>query len=296
METKWTMEKVVFNLLGYFLITLFAVMCVVPFIMILTGSITEESAIIKEGYKIIPSAVSFESYALILKTPMQMLKAYQVTLIVTIVGTIVGLFLTAMTAYVLQRKDFRYRNLFAFYFFFTTLFSGGLVPWYILIISYLDLKNSLLALILPALLNVFYIIIMRSFMSSTIPDAISESAKIDGAGDFRIFLSIILPLSKPALATIGLFIALNYWNDWYHALLFIEKESLYPLQYFLYKILNSVSFANSAAAQTGLAVVSMPKESFKLAMTVVATGPIILLYPFVQKYFIQGITVGAVKG
>jgi len=296
METKWSWEKISFNLLGYFFISVFAMMCIIPFIMILTGSVTEESTIVREGYKLIPSVLSFESYAFIFRAPVQMLKAYQVTLLVTVAGTAAGLFLTAMTAYVLQRKDFKYRNVFAFYFFFTTLFSGGLVPWYILIIRYLELKNSLFALILPMLLNVFYIIIMRSFISSTIPDAISESAKIDGASDFRIFLSIILPLSKPALATIGLFIALNYWNDWYHALLFIEKENLYPLQYFLYNILNSINFANSAAAQAGVAVVSMPKESFKLAMTVVATGPIILLYPFVQKYFVQGITVGAVKG
>jgi putative aldouronate transport system permease protein len=245
---------------------------------------------------LLPSTFSFSSYEFIFKQPAQILKSYGITIFVTLVGTIVGLFLTAMTAYVLQRKDFRFRNAFAFYFFFTTLFSGGLVPWYVLIVTYLDLKNSLLAIIMPMLLNVFYIIIMRSFMSSTIPDAISESAKIDGAGDFRIFISIILPLSKPALATIGLFIALNYWNDWYHALLFIENRDLYPLQYFLYNILNSISFANSAAAQAGVAVVAMPKESFKLAMTVVATGPIILLYPFVQKYFVKGITVGAVKG
>jgi putative aldouronate transport system permease protein len=143
---------------------------------------------------------------------------------------------------------------------------------------------------------VFYIIILRSFISSTIPDAISESAKIDGAGDFRIFIAIILPLSKPALATIGLFIALHYWNDWYHAMLFINKEKLFPLQYFLYKILSSIAFANSSVATQGAVVLDTPKESFKLAMTVIATGPVVLFYPFVQKYFIQGITIGAVKG
>ncbi|ANE48344.1 sugar ABC transporter permease [Paenibacillus swuensis] len=296
MDKKWTMEKIAFNVIGYGFISAFAALCVIPFIMIVSGSFTEENSIIRQGYQLIPSVFSLESYQFIFKSPSQILRAYQVTLLVTIIGTAAGLFLTAMTAYVLQRKDFRYRNGFAFYFFFTTLFSGGLVPWYILIIKYLHLKDSLLAIILPMLLNVFYIIIMRSFISTTIPDAISESAKIDGAGDFRIFLSIIIPLSKPALATIGLFIALNYWNDWYHALLFIENENLYPLQYFLYNILNSMSFANSAAAQSGVAVVSMPKESFKLAMTVIATGPIVLLYPFVQKYFVQGITVGAVKG
>lgn len=296
MESKHTVEKYVFQIIGYFFITLFAIMCLIPFLMIVIGSVTEESHIIKNGYSLIPSVLSLDAYEFIFKNPKQIVSAYQITLLVTIVGTLIGLFITAMTAYVLQRKDFKNRNVFSFYFFFTTLFSGGLVPWYILIVKYLGWKDSLLALIVPALLNVFYIIIMRSFISSTIPDAISESAKIDGAGDFRIFLSIILPLTKPALATIGLFISLNYWNDWYHATLFINKENLYPLQYFLYKILSSIAFANSSVASQGSVVMDTPKESFKLAMTVIATGPIVLLYPFVQKYFIQGITIGSVKG
>ncbi|NOU73231.1 ABC transporter permease subunit [Paenibacillus sp. LMG 31458] len=296
MESKHTVEKYVFQIIGYFFITLFAIMCLIPFLMIVIGSVTEESHIIKNGYSLIPSVLSLDAYEFIFKNPKQIISAYQITLLVTIVGTLIGLFITAMTAYVLQRKDFKNRNVFSFYFFFTTLFSGGLVPWYILIVKYLGWKDSLLALIVPALLNVFYIIIMRSFISSTIPDAISESAKMDGAGDFRIFLSIILPLTKPALATIGLFISLNYWNDWYHATLFINKENLYPLQYFLYKILSSIAFANSSVASQGSVVMDTPKESFKLAMTVIATGPIVLLYPFVQKYFIQGITIGSVKG
>ncbi|WP_256257693.1 MULTISPECIES: carbohydrate ABC transporter permease [unclassified Paenibacillus] len=250
----------------------------------------------KNGYRLFPEMFSWEAYQFIFNNPKKIVSAYKITILVTVIGTLVGLFISAMTAYVLQRKDFTHRNVFAFYFFFTTLFSGGLVPWYILNVKYLGLKDSLLALILPALLNVFYIIILRSFISSTIPDAISESAKIDGAGDFRIFLSIILPLIKPALATIGLFIALNYWNDWYHAMLFVNKENLFPLQYFLYKILSSIAFANSTISAQSSIVVDTPKESFKLAMTVIATGPIVLLYPFVQKYFIQGITIGAVKG
>ncbi|GGA02310.1 sugar ABC transporter permease [Paenibacillus marchantiophytorum] len=296
MERRQSVEKYVFQVIGYVFISLLAMMCLIPFLMIVIGSVTEESSIIRNGYSLIPSVFSLDAYAFILKNPKQIISAYQITLLVTIAGTGIGLFLTAMTAYVLQRKDFKYRNVFSFYFFFTTLFSGGLVPWYILIVKYLGWKDSLLALMIPPLLNVFYIIIMRSFISSTIPDAISESAKIDGAGDFRIFFSMILPLTKPALATIGLFISLNYWNDWYHATLFINKEHLYPLQYFLYKILSSIAFANSSVASQGSVVMDTPKESFKLAMTVIATGPIILLYPFVQKYFIQGITIGAVKG
>jgi putative aldouronate transport system permease protein len=203
-----------------------------------------------------------------------------------------------MTAYVLTRKDFEWRNKVSFYFYFTTLFSGGLVPWYILMVKYFHLKDSYLALLLPPLLSVFNMLVMKSYMSG-IPDAITESAKIDGAGDFRIFAKLILPLAKPALATIGLFIALGYWNDWYNSMLFIQNEKLYSLQYFLYKIVNNVEAYKNILSQTGGSVnvkIDMPSESLKMALTVIVTGPIILLYPFVQKYFVQGITIGAVKG
>lgn len=295
MALKPATEKYVFNIVGYAWVSIFAALCLIPFLMIVVGSFTEESRIVKNGYSLFPGALSWDAYRFIFDNPAQIVSAYRVTILVTASGTLLGLFVSAMTAYVLQRKDFAHRNVFAFYFFFTTLFSGGLVPWYILIVKYLGLKESMLALLLPPLLNVFYIIILRSFISSTIPDAIGESAKMDGAGDFRIFLAIILPLVKPALATIGLFIALNYWNDWYHAMLFVNKEPLFPLQYFLYKILSSIAFASSSVSQSSVAI-DTPKESFKLAMTVIATGPIVLLYPFVQKYFIQGLTIGAVKG
>ncbi len=192
-------------------------------------------------------------------------------------------------------KYFKYRNAFAMYFYFTTLFNGGLVPWYILMIKYLKLKNNLLSLIIPSLLGVFYIIIMRSFMSS-VPDSLGESAKIDGAGEFKIFAQIYMPLSKPALASIGLFYALGYWNNWSNAMLFITDTDLYPLQFFLYNMLMSMQPATEMARSSGMIITSPPAESFKLAMTIVATGPIVLLYPFAQKYFITGITIGAVKG
>jgi len=224
------------------------------------------------------------------------LKAYGVTISVTLLGTLFGLFLTSMTAYVLARKDFKWRSHFSFFFFFTTLFSGGLVPWYLLIVNYLDLKDTLLVLILPMLMNVFYIIVMKSFMSS-IPEAIIESAKIDGAGDFQIYLQFVIPLSKPALATIGLFIALGYWNDWYNALLFISNSDLMPLQYYLYRLLGNMDGMRKAMMAAGAVVSSdIPTESLKMAMTIVATGPIMIAYPFIQRYFVQGLTIGAVKG
>lgn len=289
-------DKMLLSVIGYVTLTVLAIFCIFPFILVISSSLSEESAIIEKGFQIFPTAFSTEAYSLLFKYPAEMLRAYGVTISVTAIGTIVGLFLTSMTAYVLSRRDFKWRSRFSFFFFFTTLFSGGLVPWYLMIINYLHLKDTLLVLILPMMMNVFYIIVMKSFMSS-IPDAITESAKIDGAGDFRIFMQLIVPLSKPALATIGLFIALAYWNDWYNALLFISKSELMPLQYYLYKMLGNMDGMRKAMMASGAVVnTDLPTESLKMAMTIVATGPILLAYPFIQKYFVTGLTIGAVKG
>ena len=266
-------EGWIFKIIGYSLILAATLLCLVPFILVLSGSFTKESAIFKYGFNLVPSEFSLDAYQMVFKNPTAILNAYLVTLFVTIIGTAVSLFLTAMTGYVLQKKELKSRHFLSLFFYFTTLFSGGLVPWYILMQRYLGMSNNLLALILPLMFNVFYIIIMRSFLKS-IPDAISESAKIDGAGDFRTFISIILPLSKPALATVGMFTALNYWNDWQNAMLFMQKDQLYPLQYFLMKLLNNIEFAKQAASRGAMIpVINMPAESFKLAMTVVACFP-----------------------
>ncbi|MBW5447201.1 ABC transporter permease subunit [Cohnella sp. CFH 77786] len=288
-------DRFLFNLLGYSFVGLFAVLCLIPFYMVIIGSLTSQESIVSDGYRLWPGQFSGAAYQLLGESAGALLRAYGVTIIVTVVGTAAGLFITAMTAYVLNAKDFKYRNYFAFYFYFTTLFSGGLVPWYIMIVKYLHLKNNLLALIVPLLLNVFYILIMRSFMSA-IPEAIKESARIDGAGDFTIFVRLMLPLLKSALATIGLFIALNYWNDWFNTMLFIDRENLYNLQYYLFQILSKLEFVNAAMMQAGIAMPTMPSDAYKMAMTLVATGPIVFLYPFVQRYFVQGVTIGAVKG
>lgn len=290
------MDRQLLAVIGYVSLTFLAVLCILPFILIISSSLTEESKITMDGYQFFPTVFSVEPYKILFKYPEQMIRAYTVTLAVTAIGTSVGLFLTAMTAYCLSRKDFKWRNHFSFFFFFTTLFSGGLVPWYLLIVNYLHMKDTPLALIIPLLLNVFYIIVMKSFMSN-IPEAITESAKIDGAGDFLIFLRLILPLSKPALATIGLFLALGYWNDWYNALLFVSDDKLMPLQYYLYKMLGNMDGMRKAMMGSGAVVTtSLPTEGLKMAMTIVASGPILLAYPFIQKYFVKGLTIGAVKG
>ena len=290
----------VFNILSYTLIALVAIICLIPFLMVVVGSFTAEKEIIANGFSFFPKELSLEAYKTALKEPMAILRAYGVTASLTVIGTAIGLFIVAMTAYVLQRKDFKWRNKVSFFFYFTTLFSGGLVPWYILMVKYLGLKDSYLSLLLPPMLSVFNIIIMKSYMGG-IPQALTESAKIDGAGDFTIFVKIILPLAKPALATIGMMIALGYWNDWYNSMLFINNENLYSLQYYLYKIVNNIEAYKTILAQAGGgtslgSTINMPSESLKMALTIIVTGPIILVYPFIQKYFVSGVTIGAVKG
>jgi len=289
----------IFNLISYSIVTFIALICLIPFLLVLVGSFTDEKEIIMNGYSLFPSKLSLAAYKTALKEPIAIIRAYGVTISLTVIGTTLGLFIVAMTGYVLQRKDFVWRNKISFFFYFTTLFSGGLVPWYILMVKYLHLKDNYLALLLPPLLSVFNIIIMKSYISG-IPQALTESAKIDGAGDFYIFIKIIIPLLKPALATVGLFIALGYWNDWYNSMLFINNEKLFSLQYYLYRIVNNIEAYKNILAQTGGSsigsVIEMPTESLKMALAIIVTGPIVLLYPFVQKYFVSGITIGAVKG
>lgn len=294
-KIKTSKAAIAFNILGYSFVSLIAILSVLPFIMLISGSFTSEKAISNFGYSILPREFSTSAYELLFKYPQDIIRAYGVSIFITLTGTALGLFFTTMTAYVINRKEFKYRNKISFFFYFTTLFNGGLVSTYIFVIRYLHLKNSYLSLILPVMLNVFYLLVMRSFMSS-IPESIVESARIDGAGEFTIFIKLILPLSKAGLATIGLFIALDYWNDWYNAMLYMTDNTKFPLQYLLYNMLSSTEAMSRVASASGVSMGSMPSQSLKLAMAVVATGPIILVYPFVQKYFVKGITVGAVKG
>jgi len=200
-----------------------------------------------------------------------------------------------MTGYCLSRKDFPWRNQYSFFFFFTTLFNGGLVPTYIMCVRYLNFKNNWLALFLPAMFSVWNTMLAKNNMRS-IPDAISESAKVDGANDFYIFLRLIIPLSKPLLATLSLFIGLGYWNDWMQCLLYINEQDMFTLQFYLQRLLSSIEMLRQAAKFSRVDIPVLPEESLKMAMTVIVTGPIIFLYPFVQRYFVKGLTIGAVKG
>ncbi len=294
-KIKMSSSTRVFYIISYTFIVFMALLCLLPFVMMVSGSFTSEQAIRFSGYGLLPKEFTLEAYGLIFRNPVTILHAYGVSIYISVIGTALGLLLITMTSYVISRKDFRYRNAFSFYFYFTTLFNGGMVCTYIFYIQYLHLKDNMWALILPGMFNVFYLLIMRSFVS-VIPSALIESAKIDGAGEYRIFFQIIIPLLKSGLATIGLFLALGYWNDWYNAMLYINSETKYPLQYMLYNMLQQTQALAKIASQAGIQVQNLPSSSLKMAMAVVATGPIILVYPFVQKYFVKGITIGSVKG
>lgn len=286
-----------FNIWGYIIVILMSIICILPIWLVIAGSFSDNTDILVNGYSLWPRVFSVESYKMIFEHPKDIMNAYKVTIIVTVMGTIVCLLVCSTAGYVLSRRDFHYRNKFSFYFFFTTIFSAGLVPSYVLCVQYLKFKEyPHMALILSGAFSYFYVIIFRSFMSE-IPESLGESAKIDGANDLQIFLKVILPLSKPAIATIGLFAALGHWNNWYTAMLYCTNSKDYPLQYYLYTVLNSVAAIRDVSTSVSAEILpELPTETYKLAMTVVATGPVILVYPFVQKYFVKGMTVGAVKG
>ncbi|TLS48752.1 carbohydrate ABC transporter permease [Paenibacillus antri] len=277
---------------------LFTFACVFPFVFVIIISFTDESTLARNGYSLFPEKWSLEAYRYILLTGEQLFRSYGVTIFVTVVGTIVSMVFIALFAYAISRKSFKYRNFFSFLAFFTMLFNGGLVPTYIVVTQLLDLKDTVWALILPMAVNAFYIMIMRTFFVTSVPDAIIESGKIDGASEFRIFTTLVLPLSLPGLATIGLFSTLGYWNDWFNALLYIDDPGLVPLQSMLMRIENSMSFllqnTSNASINAGI-LQSLPQDTSRMAMVVLATGPIVLAYPFFQRYFIQGLTIGAVK-
>lgn len=299
-KIKMGADEVTLQIIAYLFCGVIAILCLIPFIMVLSGSFSSEATIAKNGFSLVPQDFSLEAYKTIFKDPFVVLKAYKVTILLTIVGTLLGLLLQTMTAYVLSRRDFGWRNSFSFFFYFTTLFNGGLVPYYVLISQTLNLRNSYLALLLPLMFSVYNLLIMKSYIMS-LPEALIDAAKIDGCGEFRILFQIVIPMIKPALATVGLFIALAYWNDWYNAMLYINDEGMYPLQYFLYQQVNNIEaykklIASNAVSGSVITSVSLPTQTLKMALTIVVTGPIVLAYPIVQKYFVQGITIGAVKG
>jgi len=288
-------DEMSFAVIGYIFVIGFAVICILPFWLILAGSLTAESEIYTEGYKLWPSEFSLEAYSVLLRSPDTILRAYGVSIGVMVFGTIASLLVTSMTSYVLFRKDFKYRNQVALFIYFTSVFTGGLVPTYIWMVNYLHLKNTLFAIVFPAFMTSWNILLLRNFMQS-VPDEVIESAKIDGAGDFTIYARLIMPLAVPGLVTIGLFISLYYWNDWLQARLYIEDPNLFTLPFLLFNTINRFEALARTVSGSGVPLEQMPSQSLKLAIAVVSVGPIVFLFPALQRFFIKGLTVGAVKG
>lgn len=287
---------VVFDIIKGILLFILSVVCVLPFIVIISGSFTSNQAILKNGFSLLPRDVTVEAYKTIFKNPADILQAYKMNVYYTAIGTALGLLVITLTAYVISRKEFKYRNTVSFLIYFTTIFGGGMIPWYLMYANVLNLRGTTLAIWFPALMTPFLVILMRTFIIGAVPDAVVESAKIDGAGHWRIFWQIVLPVLGPGLATVGLFQALGYWNDWYRASMFSTTSKTWSLQFYLYDLVNSTQAMRQMAQYANVNTADLPTQSVKLAMSVVATGPILILYPFVQRYFVSGITVGAVKG
>lgn len=292
MERKLSLSGMMIN--AFFMVISAAI--VLPFILVISISFTDEKSLLKHGYQIIPKDFSLLAYEVILKSPWQLLHAYGVTAIVTVLGTIISLFITTLIAYTISRRDYRYRRLTTLYILFTMIFSGGIIPMYILVTQYLNIGNTIWALILPYLLNPFYVLIMKGFLDR-IPFEIVQSAKIDGASEWKIFWKIIVPLSTPALATVGLFTSFLYWNDWWLGLLFIDNQNLTPLQLLLYRIMSTIDFLanNTSTVNVDIDLSSFPSLSARMAMAVLAAGPMMFVFPFFKRFFIKGITVGSVK-
>ena len=272
-------------------------LCVLPIIAIISISISDGKQLIMDGYSLLPRGFSLEGYKYIFRDMGSILRAYYVSIVTTAVGTALGLVLNSMFAYVLSRRTYRYRKFLVLFLTIPMVLNSGLVPFYIWVTKYLKMKDTWAVLILPTVVVPWYIIMLRTFFTQ-IPYDLSESAIIDGAGEFRIFWQIIVPLAKPALATVGMFLALHYWNSWYHPMLFIEDKSLINLQYKLYKMMADIMETMRSIAQSGLSIslADMPTDSMRMAMCLIAAGPMLVVFPFFQKYFVKGLTVGGVKG
>ncbi|MCU6711407.1 carbohydrate ABC transporter permease [Paenibacillus sp. J5C_2022] len=279
-----------------FLLTIF---CLFPFVLLVVSSFTDEGTLIRNGYSLFPEKFSMESYAYMFQRLDTIVRAYSITVFVTVVGTVSSLLLTVLLSYPLSRRDLPHRGTFAFFVFFTMLFNGGLVPTYIMYTRYFHLDNTVWSLIIPALLvNAFYVIMMRTYFSTNIPDEVIEAGRIDGAGEFRILFRVVLPMSLPMVATLSLLIGLNYWNDWRNGLYYLTDPSLFSIQNMLNTMLQDVQFLASGGAGSNASEIAaqMPSVGIKMAIAVVGALPIMIVYPFFQKYFVKGITVGAVKG
>ena len=291
-------DKIQQTLMHIFMILL-VLSCVLPFLLMVMASLTEEMTLTRNGYSFFPEVFSLETYRYIIRSAGTILRGYVMTIVVTVIGTVCNLVLTILFAYPLSRKDLPYRSGLSFFLFFTMLFNGGLVPTYMMYANTFHIKNALFALIVPSLMmNAFYVIMMRSFFSSSIPDSLIEAAKLDGASERKILMSIVVPLSKPMIVTLVLMVGLGYWNDWMNGLYYVTEQKLYTIQMILNNMINNIEFLTRNASMLGSAASSMkiPQVGIRMGIAVIAVLPVLIIYPFLQKYFVKGIVIGGVKG
>ena len=287
-----------FRIFSNVLMIFIGICSIAPFLLLIMSSVTDEQSLVSNGYSFFPKEYSLYAYKYLLADSTSMVRAYGISILVTAVGTVANLLLTTLYAYPLSRKDLPGRNIFAFYLFFTMLFSGGLVPSYIMWSRTFHINNTIFALIVPNLmLGAFNVIMMRTYFTTNIPDAVIEAARIDGAGEIRILYRIVLPMAMPIMATIGLLVGLAYWNDWQNGLYYLTDDRLFSVQVLLMDIQRNIdSLRRSASQGASVSLANLPSTGVRMAITVMGILPIMILYPFVQKYFVKGIAIGAVKG
>lgn len=294
MKEKMTVGRVIVHIF----VLLFSLICLYPFLLVIGGSLMTNSEAINSGFKVIPDEPTLASYKILLGNSALIFNGYRITVFVTVVGTCISIAVNGMMGYVLSRKHLAGRRVLNLYVLLTMLFNGGMVPWYLVCTQYLHLKDTIWALILPSVVSAWYIFLIRNYFTG-VPEELWESAKLDGASEFAVFSKIYLPLATPVIATVVLFAALGFWNDWWLGLMLIDDSSKQPLQMLLRTMISNIQFLQTMSQQSSevqAMLASVPGDGVKMAMVVVSTGPIILVYPFVQKYFMKGIMVGAVKG
>ncbi len=288
------------NLVLSVLFTMFSLLCVIPVLIVISSSLTSDTTILLNGYSIVPKKPDFASYVFVFSDQGRVIRAYVIQILTTVVGTTLSALITAMIAYPLSRKELPFRNFFSFFVFFTILFSGGLAPTYFVYTNILHLKNTFLILFVPYLVGGFNVIILRTFFSTSVPVEIIESAKMDGAGEFRTFFQMVWPIALPGIATVALFTTIGLWNDWFLSMLYIDREALTNLQYMMYKTLRMAEYikanANFRNSYGNDVLARLPVESSRMAMAIIGMAPIMVAYPFFQRYFIKGLTIGSIKG
>ncbi len=292
-------ESKAFNRVSTVILTILVVLAMLPIVLIVVASFTAETTLIRDGYRFMPKELSLDAYYYMLKQGKIILRSYGVSFLVTFGGTAVSVLLTTMLAYPMARKAFKYRNLLAFFVFFTMLFNGGIVPSYIMWTRFFHIKDTIWALMFPNyLVSAFNVILVKNYFQNSVPDSLIEAAQLDGAREFQIFVKVMLPLAVPTVATISLFTGIAYWNDWTNGLYYVNNEKFYSIQQLLMKIMSNIQAlrSNSNASLLGTGAVDLPSTSVRMAMAVIGILPIVIIYPFVQKYLVKGVIVGAVKG